>query len=344
MDLAVYQMKQKRRNTAIIIVFFMMLLLSVLISLRCGYSSISAEDILRVILGGGSENEQMVIFSFRLPRIVLSIMVGMGLATAGCLLQAVTGNALADTGILGINAGAGLMVVLYVIVFGTQSAPAIFTLPFAALLGACGAFLLIYLLIKKRDLGISPFSMIMTGIAVQAGLTAFTTLLVIKLDDTQYAFVSSWQSGSIWGANWTFVLAILPWLSILLIAAMCKARVLDILGLREETAAGLGLRIKKEQQGILLIAVGLAGACVSVSGSISFVGLMAPHIARRLVGPRHHILIPVCALVGGVLVSTADTIARVVIQPSSLPTGVVVSVIGAPYFIYLLIARKGVTV
>lgn len=324
------------RNAAIVIVCIMLLVVSALISINTGYSKLPPADTLRTILGGGSESENLILFSFRLPRIVLSLLVGAGLAVSGCLLQGVARNPLADPGILGINAGAGLMVVLFVLFWGTQSSLAIFALPAFALVGASAAALLVYLFSYKKGEGSTPVRMVMAGIAVQAGLSALTTLLVIRLDDTQYGFVSSWQVGSIWGANWTFVLALLPWLCILVPAALRKARTLDVLGLGDETAIGLGVVVNKERGWLLLMAVALAGSCVSVSGSISFVGLMAPHMARRLVGPRHRISLPLCALLGALLVSVADTIARVIIQPSSLPTGVVVSVLGAPYFIYLL--------
>lgn len=335
-----YRKQIALRNTVIVVFCIIILIISAMVSLNTGYSKLSPVDTLRTILGNGSKNENLILFSFRLPRIVLSMLVGAGLAVAGCILQGVTRNPLADPGLLGINAGAGLMVVLYVLFFGTGSLPAVFTLPVLALAGAGGAAMLVYALACKKGEGSTPVRMIMTGIAIQAGLSALTTLLVIKLDDTQYSFVSSWQVGSIWGANWTFVLSLLPWLCILLPLAFMKVKTLDIMGLGDETAIGLGISVSKERKKLLFIAVALSGACVSVSGSISFVGLMAPHLARRLVGPRHQITLPMCALLGAILVSVADTIARVIIQPSSLPTGVVVSVIGAPYFIFLLSRRE----
>lgn len=328
------------RHAAVILVCLALLMISAWISVSTGYSKLSFSDILHTFWGKGSGNENLILFSFRLPRTVLSMLVGTGLAVSGCLLQGITRNPLADPGLLGINSGTGLVVVLYVLLYGTQSSLAIFTLPVLALSGAGAAALLVYLLAYKKGEGSTPIRIVMTGIAVQAGLSALTMLLVVKLDDTQYSFVSSWQAGSIWGANWLFVLALLPWLCILLPAAFCRAGILDIMELGEETAGGLGISVHKEQRKLLAIAVALAGVCVSVSGSISFVGLMAPHMTRRIVGPRYGIVLPVCALLGALLVSAADTIARVVIQPSSLPTGVVVSVIGAPYFIYLL-SRKG---
>lgn len=326
--------------TAVIIGCIAILLMSVLLSLNTGYRKMLPSDILHILLGQGKSDEALIVLSFRLPRIILAILVGIGLAVSGAILQGVTRTPLADPGLLGVNSGAGLMIVLYVVLGGRQFAFSIITLPALALVGAIIAAMLVYSLAYEKGKSSTPFRIIMTGIAVQAGLSALNTLLVIKLDDTQYGFVSSWQIGSIWSANWVSVLALLPWICVFLPVAYSKTRMLDILALDDETSSGLGVAVSKERRTLLFIAVALAGASVSVSGSISFVGLIAPHIARRLAGPRHSVLLPVCALLGAILVLTSDTIARWVIEPSSLPTGVVVSIIGAPYFIYLLSRRE----
>jgi iron complex transport system permease protein len=338
-----YNRRIRVKNVMILTVIIILLILSALTSLNAGYSRLPFLNTLHTILGQGGEKENLILFSFRLPRIILSMLVGAGLAVSGCLLQGVTHNPLADPGLLGIHAGAGLMVVMYVLFLGTQSVFDFITLPLLAFIGAGSAALLVYLFTYKKGEGLSPVRMVMTGIAIQAGLSALTTLLVVKLDDTQYAFVSSWQIGSIWGANWPFVFMLLPWICILIPIALGKARILDVLNLGEETAAGLGVFVYRERIKLLVMAVMLAGACVCVSGSISFIGLMAPHLARRIAGPRYRIVLPVCAALGALLVSVGDMIARVVIQPSSLPTGVVVSMIGAPYFLYLLSRREKVT-
>ncbi|MDF2886828.1 MAG: feuC 2 [Lacrimispora sp.] len=335
-----YLQKTAVYHAIVVISCIALLILSSMISISTGYSRLSFSDTIRIVSGQGSTHENLILFSFRLPRIALSILVGSGLAVSGCLLQGITRNPLADPSLMGINSGAGLMVTVFVLFGGRNSTLSILTLPVLALAGAAGAAAIVYFFAYKKENGFMPGRMIMTGIAVQAGLSALTTLLVLKLDDTQYSFVSSWQIGSIWGANWEFVFSLLPWLCMLLPLAFIRARTLDVIGLGEDVAGGLGVAVNKEQKWMLFIAVALAGACVSVSGSISFVGLMAPHLTRKLVGPRHSVALPVCALTGAILVSAADTIARIVIQPSSLPTGVVVSVIGAPYFIFLLVKRE----
>ncbi|HIT91246.1 MAG TPA: iron ABC transporter permease [Candidatus Merdenecus merdavium] len=332
--------KIKIRNTTIVLGCVVLLVVSFLISMNTGYMKLSPRDTLRTFFGGGTDKEQLILFGLRLPRIVISILIGAGLALSGCIIQGVSRNPLADSGLLGINAGAGLMVILYTIFFGANSILSIFTLPFLSMIGAGITAILIYFLAYKKDEGIDPMRLVLTGIAIQAGISALMTVLVIKLDDTQYNFVATWQAGSIWGSNWKFVLALLPWLLVLIPYVLTKSRVLDVLNLGDHVAYSLGASVESERRKLLIAAVALAASSVAVSGSISFVGLISPHLARKLVGPRHRILLPTCALVGAVLVSIADTIGRVILQPSEIPTGIMVAMIGAPYFLYLL-AKSG---
>lgn len=331
-----YKQRTFTRNAAILSVCAGLLILSFLISMNTGYTKLSPMDTLRTLLGGGSDKEKLILFDFRLPRILVSIFVGAGLAISGCIIQGLTRNALADPGLLGINAGAGLMVILYVMFFGASSFLSVFTMPFLALCGAGIAAAVIYMLAFKKGEGVRPMELILTGIAVQAGISALTTVLVVKLDETQFGFVATWLAGSIWGSDWKFVLALLPWLILLIPYVLTKSQVLDVLNLNDDVACSLGVSVEKERRRLLAAAVALAAACVAVSGNISFVGLIAPHLGRRLVGPRHGILLPACALMGAVLVSIADTLARVIVQPSEIPAGIVVAVLGAPYFLYLL--------
>lgn len=331
-----YKRKVAVRNMTIVVSCAVLLVVSFVVSMNTGYAKLSPLDTMRTLFGNGTDKENLILFDFRLPRIIISILVGMGLALSGCMIQGISKNALADPGLLGINAGAGLMVVLYVMYFGTQSFFSVFTLPFLALTGAGVTAVLVYTLAFKKDEGIAPMRLILTGVAIQAGISSLTTLLVVKLDDSQFNFVATWQAGSIWGSNWRFVLALLPWLLFLIPYVMYKARVLDVLNMGEDVAYGLGVDVERERRRLLAVAVALAASCVAISGSISFVGLIAPHLARRLVGPKHTILLPACALTGGVLVSVADTLARVILQPSEIPAGIMVAIIGAPYFLYLL--------
>lgn len=322
--------------TALPIVFF--------ISINAGYTDYGTADILRILTGGGSAKENLVVLEFRMPRILLAVLIGAGFALSGCIIQGITRNPLADPGILGINAGAGIMVLLYVVLHGAASFGAVIGLPFLSLVGALAAGGLIYVLSLQKTKGVSSMRLILNGVAIQAGINSVMTMVIIKLDDSQHEFLAKWQAGSIWNANWKFVWSLLPWLTLGITYLIIKARHLDILAMGEDISFGLGVKVAKEKYRFLFTAVALAAACVAVSGSISFVGLIAPHLSRKLVGSGHRLLIPVCALTGGLLVLISDTIARVIIEPSEVPTGIVVSILGAPYFIFLLIRERKKTV
>lgn len=335
-----YKRKIYIRNTLIVTACTLILVISFLVSMSTGYSKLSPLDTLYTILGNGTEKQELVLFQFRLPRIVISILIGMGLSLSGCILQGVSRNPLADPGLLGISAGSGLLVILCVMFFGTDTFLSVFTLPLLSLIGASAAAVIVYVLAYKKCEGIAPIRLILTGIAVQAGISALTMVLVVGLDEKQYDSVASWQTGQFLGANWKFAWALFPWLCLTIPYVMFKARTLDVLSLGDEVAFSLGTSVEKERRILLALSVALAACCVAVGGNIGFVGLVAPHLARRLVGPRHRILLPVCALVGAVVVTIADTIGRTMIQPSSISTGVMTAIIGAPYFIFLLIKSK----
>jgi iron complex transport system permease protein len=238
-----------------------------------------------------------------------------------------------------INAGSGLGAVI-VIVF-TASNPQnanVFALPFAALIGAGIAAFFIYTLAWKQ--GVTPKRLLLVGIAVGAGISAIMTLLLIKMKFFTVMLAQIWLSGSLWGTNWNFVLALLPWIVILLPVAFYKGRYLNVLNLGDQVALGLGTKVERERLKLIAVAVALAASCVAVAGGIGFLGLLGPHIARRLVGPNHKWLIPTSALAGALLLVTADVIGRNILAPSEIPVGIVVSGIGAPYFLCLLVKSK----
>jgi iron complex transport system permease protein len=232
------------------------------------------------------------------------------------------------------------MVMLFVSFFPTTTAAPIFLLPVLALIGAGFAAFLIYVLSYKKGEGILPTRMLLTGIGIAAGISSAMIVLTLRLSPEKYQFVATWLAGSIWGSNWKFVSALLPFMVVLVPLVLMKARVLNVLNLGDQTASGLGAPVERERLILLAAAVGLAGSCVSVSGGIGFVGLIGPHLARRLVGPKHQLLLPASALVGSLLVLIADTLGRVILQPSEIPAGILVAVLGAPYFLYLLSRTK----
>nr|WP_307392581.1 iron ABC transporter permease [Bacillus horti] len=332
-------MKQKSKNPVLIMVtLFVLIVITFFISLNLGVIRIPPIDVLKTFLGQGTDRDQLVLFDFRLPRMVISILIGAGLAVSGVILQGISRNGLADPGILGINAGAGLAVVLFIYFFqgsltglGTLS---IFIMPFFALAGATLAAVLIYVLAWKD--GVTPVRLILVGIGINAAFGAALIIFQLKMNPRDFMQATIWLAGSIWGTNWKFVFATLPWILILIPITLLKARYLNVLNLGDQTATGLGTAVEKERRTLLLLAVALAGSCVAVGGGISFLGLVAPHLARRLVGPKHQLLIPTAVLVGALLLLAADAIAKNLLSPAEIPVGIVVSVLGAPYFIYLL--------
>ncbi|MGX7420511.1 FecCD family ABC transporter permease [Carnobacterium gallinarum] len=307
-----------------------------LISMNTGLMTLSPNEIFQTLIGNGTSQQELILYDFRLPRISLAILVGAGLAISGCILQGVTRNPLADTGILGINAGAGIAVLLFVTYFSSASGSSVFLLPIIAFIGAAVATLLIYLLSYKKGEGITTTRFVLTGVAVAAGITALMIVFTLRLSPTKYQFITTWLAGSIWGSSWVFVWVLLLWLVILVPLAFRKAKVLDLFSLGEEATIGLGVNLEKERVILLSIAVAIAGVSVSVSGGIGFIGLLAPHLARQLVGSRHRYLLPLSALIGSSLLIVADTLGRVVISPAEMPAGILVSIIGAPYFLYIL--------
>ncbi|ROR30466.1 iron complex transport system permease protein [Mobilisporobacter senegalensis] len=335
-------MKNKIIKTHYKILIALVLLLPILffISMNAGYTRIGFSEILHILAGRGSIKDNIVVFQFRLPRIIIAMLVGAGFSLSGCILQGLTKNPLADPGLMGINAGAGIVVLIFMTLSGTMIMGKMISLPIFSLIGALITGSMIYILSNRKSYGISPIRLVLNGVAIQAGINAAMTLLILKLDDTQAEFLTAWQSGSIWNSTWKSMIALFPWILVGFLILIFMARKMDVLVMGDELSKGLGVAVIKEKRKLLFLAVALAAACVAISGNINFVGLIAPHLSRRLVGARHKILLPVCALVGAILVLVADIIARTVMEPAEIPTGIVVSVIGAPYFIFLLVKNR----
>lgn len=339
-SITMLQKRKKQRNIVIMTTIAVLIVMMFIISMNTGFIRLSPMDLLRTLFGLGTKKEELILFDFRLPRIVISLLVGAGLAVSGCVMQAISRNALADPGILGINAGAGLAVMLFISFYPSSAQAPVYLLPVFAWIGAGLTAALICLLSYKRHENISPTRLLLTGVAVAAGISAAMIVLTLKLSPEKYQTMATWLAGSIWGTNWKYVLALLPFIIVLLPYIFYKARIMNVLNLGEQTATGLGAYVTREQILLLAAAVGVAGSCVAVSGGIGFVGLIGPHLARRLVGPKHQLLLPTSALAGALLVITSDTIGRWILQPSEVPTGIVVAVIGTPYFLYLLTRSK----
>ncbi|EUJ27160.1 Iron-uptake system permease protein FeuC [Listeria grayi] len=336
----VAEKRRRKRRLAVLAIFLILIVLVFTYSVNAGYSKIPFLDIWKTFFGLGTPQQQLIITEFRLPRIVVALLVGAGLAVSGAILQGISGNGLADPGILGINNGAGLAVMLYISFFpSTIDVPVLF-MPLVGFVGAIITAFVVYGLSYSRKEGLLPNRLLLTGIAIAAAISALITVLSVRLDPLNYQKYAEWVAGNIWASSWQYVFALLPWFVVTCLIAVWKAKTLDILGFGDQIATGLGVRVEREKFILLIVAVALAAACVSVSGGIAFVGLIGPHIARSLVGSEHKWLLPVSALAGGLLLLLADTIGRLIIQPSEIFAGIVVAVIGAPYFLYLLAKAK----
>ena len=290
---------------------------------------------------------ELVIFDLRLPRIVTAAIVGCGLALAGVVLQTLTKNPLADPGILGINAGASFTVVVFMSVFQMKvisseisSFTSIMLMPLFGFVGGVLAAAII-LMISYNGRTLSMPKLILTGIAMNSGFSALTLYFSLKMSEDDYQGAAIWMNGSIYNANWYFVGAMLPWVVLFSFIVFRKRHLLDYFQLEETMITSLGIRLEKEKIILLLVSVGLVSACVSVSGSIGFIGLMAPHIARQLIGIHHKYVVPISMLIGSALLVFSDFIAKSVFSPIELSVGIVVSIIGIPYFLFLLVKAKG---
>jgi iron complex transport system permease protein len=327
------------KQRIIVIILSFLVLATAIISAGIGYSSLSFDRLLPTLLGHGSFKEEFVLFSVRLPRIVITLLAGMALALSGAILQGITRNDLADPGIIGINSGAGVAISLFFLFFPIQPVSFVYMLPFVAFIGALLTAFFIYILSYNRKVGLQPVRLVLVGIGFSMALSGLMIVIISSAERQKVDFIAKWLAGNIWGADWPFILALLPWLIVLIPFIFYKANKLNLLGLSEPVAVGVGVSIEKERIVLLLAAVALAASAVSVTGGIAFIGLMAPHIAKSLVGPRHQLFIPVAILSGGWLLLFADTIGRNVIEPNGIPAGVMVALIGAPYFMYLLLKK-----
>ncbi len=304
-------------------------------SLHIGFTAIGVTDTIGVLFGETDSMTESILFGIRLPRILAAILSGMALAVSGMLLQSVMQNSLADSGIMGINSGAGLFVVLVLFLLeGFEYS--LFIIPAAAFTGGLVVAVTVLFLSYRNSLGVQPIRLVLNGIAVGAGISALMIVLSLLISHETYQFAAGFLAGTIWGTSWPHVSIIAAGLILFIPVVSSKISVLNILSMNTLNAISLGVDLKKERLILLVCAVGLASVSVSVSGAIAFVGLVAPHLSRRLVGVDHKFAMPLSALSGGLLVLIADTIGRTLFFPEALPAGVIVAIIGAPYFIYLL--------
>lgn len=328
-------MKMKHRQKLMPWVLLLAVLMAILISVNSGYSNIPYSNVTASLLHPGAPAASVTLLQIRLPRIFLAVLCGMGLALSGCVLQSVTENPLADPGVLGINAGAGFTVMLFMTFFPALHIRTMVYQPLFAMAGGLVAAGILYRF-SKRNGKIIPSYLLLGGIGISAGFSSLMLIMAADMENSSYQLAARWLAGNIWGTSWYQVKALLPYLLLLIPQLLRKAGILDLLLLGEEASLALGVRVERERRILLVVAVALAASCISVSGGIGFIGLVAPHMARKFVGGRHHVLLPVSMLLGGLLLLIADTIGRSLFGIIEIPAGIVISVLAAPYFLILL--------
>ncbi|MBR1695037.1 MAG: iron ABC transporter permease [Selenomonas sp.] len=319
----------RKRRTLMLLALAAFACLGLLISMVKGSVDIPLMEIAEFLTGAGSSPHGQIIYNIRLPRSIVAALVGINLALSGAILQAVRKNPLADPHIIGISSGAGLLGILVMLAFPGFA----YLVTPAAFIGAMGAALLIYILAWKN--GIRPIRIILAGVAVSAFLSAGISALLIFYSDRVHSALM-WMVGGLSARSWPQVEMLWPYTLICAVLALLAARHLNILQLGDELAKGLGLRVGLTRIMLSALAALLAASAVSVVGLLGFVGLIVPHTARLLVGSDYRVLLPATLLLGAGTVTFCDTIARTIVAPVELPVGIIMAVLGAPFFLYLL--------
>lgn len=316
-------------------------------SLQVGATEVTLSAMLSKLVQGEalSQIEQVVLFEIRLPRLAMGVLVGAALAVSGATMQGLFRNPLADPGLVGVGAGAGLGAILAIVLGALLPVWAIDLAgnqltPVAAFLGGWGSTLLLYR-VSTRHGRTSVATMLLAGIALGALAGALSGILVYIADDRQLRDLTFWGLGSLAGASWAKVLSAGPLILISIGAALMVGRGLNGLALGEATAAHIGIDVQRLKSTAILAVAGATGAAVAVSGGIGFVGIVVPHLLRLVSGPDHRTLLLNSTLLGATLLILADVTARVIIAPAELPIGIVTAVLGAPVFLWILLKRRG---
>lgn len=334
---------KKKKFKIVLIVLIALLVISFGVTLCWGTYKISPMEVINTLLGNGTKLQNTAVLSIRLPRLLVGMFVAIALSTAGAILQTITKNDLADTGIIGINAGAAVAAVLFVTFqtanyYSELGQFSIFVLPIMAVIGAAVSAFIIYMLSSRN--GIRPKRLLLIGIGLNAGLNAFITFFTFRGGVGDYNKILVWTSGSLWGSGWSYAKVIIPIVLFVFILVLLNHKKLDVLNLSDEVALSLGLNLENERKKFLSYAVILAGTATAFAGNIGFLGLISPHIAKKLVGSYHKNFILISAIISVIIILLADAVSRNLFSPIEIPVGITVSIFGVPYFIYLMMKEK----
>ncbi|MEQ9180203.1 MAG: iron ABC transporter permease [Nitratireductor sp.] len=292
-----------------------------------------------------SLRDQVFVYDIRLPSTILGLLLGAALAVSGAGMKGLFRNPLADPGLVGVSAGASLGAVSVIVLGGSALAPLVsvfglYALPAAAFAGGLVVTLSLYR-ISTRSGRTSVATMLLAGIALGALAMAFTGVLIFMADDRQLRDLTFWTLGSLAGATWAKIAAAGPVIVLALAATPFVARGLNALALGEATAHHLGVPVQRLKNVAIVGVAAAVGASVAVSGGIGFVGIVVPHLLRLLIGPDNRYLLPASALLGASLLLAADAVSRTIVAPAELPIGIVTAAVGAPFFLWILLRRRG---
>lgn len=334
---------KKKRFKIVLIILVALLIISFAVTLCWGTYNVSPLEVINTLFGNGTKLQNTAILSIRVPRLLVGAFVAIALSTAGAILQTITKNDLADTGIIGINAGAAVAAVIFITYQTTNYYSelgqfSIFVLPFMAIVGAGLSSFIIYMLSSRK--GVRPRRLLLIGIGLNAGLNAFITFFTFRGAVGDYNKVLVWTSGSLWGSGWNYAKVIIPVVTLMFILVLLNHKKLDVLNLSDELAISLGLNLERERKKFLSFAVILAGTATAFAGNIGFLGLISPHIARKLVGSYHKNFVVISAIISVIIILLADSVSRNLFSPIEIPVGITVSIFGVPYFIYLMMKEK----
>ncbi|OOC62582.1 FecCD family ABC transporter permease [Paenibacillus ihbetae] len=322
------------RSVSVIIIFMVLAIAASLFSIATGAVMVPLRDIAAAVLQHDLPGvNREIIWNIRLPRTLVAMLVGANLAVSGALLQGIMRNPLADPHIIGVSSGAGLFGIFLLVVMPQYD----YLLTPAAFIGATLAAFIIYLLSWKD--GVNPLRIVLAGVAVSAFLgSGISAMLTFYSDRVQGALL--FMVGGLAAKSWPDLSTILPYSLIGLALSMLFSKQMNIMMLGDATARSLGIRVELSRLWITAIATLLAASAVSIAGLLGFVGLIIPHVARLLVGGDYRFLIPSAALLGAAVLTICDTMARIMFSPMELPVGIIMGVLGAPFFLYLLRRRK----
>lgn len=327
-----------RKKVIYNVIILFILIFTLFLSLSLGRYSISFKRIFDTIIGNGNSEENLVVFTFRLPRIILALLVGLGMGIAGVVMQDLLHNELASPGTLGISAGSGVFVTIYIAFFKNYNSKAYF-LPIVALMGGILSALIIFLFTFRKNKNFSPTKLIMVGISISSLYGAISLFLSVILDKSKLEFIQRWQAGELWGTQWKYVIIFAVWLFIFIALLYLNSKTLNVINIGYDFAANLGVNVKKSFIFLAILSVGMASSSVAFGGNFFFLGLIGPHIARKIVGTNAKVLIPASGMVSSIIVLVADILVRATNLFANIPTGIIISILSVPYFIFLLMRR-----